>query len=166
MSEPALCAEHRLAAAHRSSGWTRCVTGSRPPGGGVRGPVSRSTSTPPPSPHRPLLLRELLALELDYRLQEGETPRPAEYQHLFPGYGELIAEVFREVPPAEPGPGVPTTSPLGGAPRSASAERVTDDPCAADESPSPWPFASTLGATVMGGSAAPWNPIWSASAGR
>jgi WD40 repeat protein len=40
-----------------------------------------------PEPDRSLLLRELVALELDYRRQAGENPRPEEYHDRFPELG-------------------------------------------------------------------------------
>ncbi len=37
-----------------------------------------------PEPGRAVLLRELIALDMDYRRRAGETPRAQEYQALFP----------------------------------------------------------------------------------
>jgi Tol biopolymer transport system component len=48
-----------------------------------------------PEPERTALLRELLALELDYRRRNGEGPAPEEYQQRFPEHAEVIESVFR-----------------------------------------------------------------------
>jgi serine/threonine protein kinase len=48
-----------------------------------------------PEPDRPLLLRELLAIELAYRRQQGETLALEEYRRRFPGHAELVADVYR-----------------------------------------------------------------------
>src|SRR5262249_17447545 len=39
-----------------------------------------------PEPARPALLRELIALDADYRRRAGEEPRPEDYQARFPGF--------------------------------------------------------------------------------
>src|SRR5215831_14380284 len=49
-----------------------------------------------PEPDRPVLLRELLLLDLDYRGDNGETPAAEEYQQRFPEYAALIAGVFEK----------------------------------------------------------------------
>jgi eukaryotic-like serine/threonine-protein kinase len=46
--------------------------------------------------YRPLLLRHLLGLELDYRGGIGESPVPSEYRCRFPGHGRLIDSLFAE----------------------------------------------------------------------
>jgi WD40 repeat protein/tRNA A-37 threonylcarbamoyl transferase component Bud32 len=46
------------------------------------------------------LLRELLALELLYRVRCDERPTPEDYRHRFPSYTGLVEAVFREVAPA------------------------------------------------------------------
>jgi hypothetical protein len=52
-------------------------------------------------PERLILLRELLALELEYSTKLGEEPTPQEFEDLFPQYQELIREAFDElIPPA------------------------------------------------------------------
>jgi formylglycine-generating enzyme required for sulfatase activity/tRNA A-37 threonylcarbamoyl transferase component Bud32 len=43
-----------------------------------------------PEPGRSELLRELLALELEYRRGRGDTPTPEEYHARFPGHDELV----------------------------------------------------------------------------
>jgi serine/threonine-protein kinase len=58
------------------------------------------------------LLRELLAVELDYRLQRGERPGAAEYQQRFPGCDTAIADALgrpstRTVGPSPPLPPFP-----------------------------------------------------------
>ncbi len=47
-----------------------------------------------PEPALSALLRELLALEVEYRLGGGDTPTPAEYDARFPGHAGLIREVL------------------------------------------------------------------------
>jgi WD40 repeat protein len=51
-----------------------------------------------PEPQRAVLLRELLALELEYRWKSGEAPTPEEYDRQFPEHAELIRQVFTEPP--------------------------------------------------------------------
>jgi hypothetical protein len=46
--------------------------------------------------HRPMLLRHLLGIELDYRGRVAEGPGPSEYQRRFPGLEWLIDSVFAE----------------------------------------------------------------------
>ncbi|MBN2473961.1 MAG: SUMF1/EgtB/PvdO family nonheme iron enzyme [Pirellulales bacterium] len=48
---------------------------------------------------RPVLLHDLLLLELDYRRRRGETPEPSEYQSRFADAGDLIEQVFAEATP-------------------------------------------------------------------
>ena len=45
---------------------------------------------------RPVLLRHLLGLELDYRGGIGESPGPSEYRRRFPGHEGLIDSIFAE----------------------------------------------------------------------
>ena len=45
---------------------------------------------------RSMLLRELLAVELEYRLLSGERPAPAEYVQRFPLHGGIVELTFRE----------------------------------------------------------------------
>ena len=46
-----------------------------------------------PETERPLLLRGLLAVELEHRCQSGETLVVEEYRERFPAQGELVADV-------------------------------------------------------------------------
>jgi eukaryotic-like serine/threonine-protein kinase len=48
---------------------------------------------------RPVLLRHLLDLELDYRGSLGESAGPSEYRRRFPGHEDLIGSVFAEFVP-------------------------------------------------------------------
>jgi hypothetical protein len=64
-------------------------------------------------PERPVLLRELLAVELAYRRREGEAPGRDEYQRRFPDDAELIGHLFATTWGASPDPG---TVPGGGDP--------------------------------------------------
>jgi anti-anti-sigma factor len=50
-----------------------------------------------PGPARGLLMRELLALEIELRSGEPEGPAPEEYRRRFPGHDELIEAVFAQV---------------------------------------------------------------------
>jgi tetratricopeptide (TPR) repeat protein len=68
-----------------------------------------------PEPGRSVLLRELLALDLEYRRGRGEEATPDDYHRQFPEHADLIRDVWRSaVPPAlpelvgrPPGPGTP-----------------------------------------------------------
>ncbi len=53
---------------------------------------------------RPALLRELAALEIDYRKQRGETISADEFYQRFPTYREIIAQIFSSQPAPQPGP--------------------------------------------------------------
>ena len=55
-----------------------------------------------PEPERALLLRELLALELELRSSGGERPEPQEYRQRFPGHVELINRILNETDPSAP----------------------------------------------------------------
>src|SRR4051794_36933152 len=77
---------------------------------------------------RPLLLRELLALEVAYRRRAGERPTEEEYRRRFPGDGTLIRSAFRAALPAAgpalwPGPDGPAGArlPAGGRAREQTA---------------------------------------------
>jgi hypothetical protein len=50
--------------------------------------------TEAPGPARGMLLRELLAVEIELRSGGPEKPTPEEYQRRFPGHDELIAAAF------------------------------------------------------------------------
>jgi hypothetical protein len=60
---------------------------------------------------RPGLLRELLAVELEYRLCRGEHPRIAEYRDRFPADGEVVAAAFAKAPPPALGAGLASGPP-------------------------------------------------------
>jgi WD40 repeat protein/tRNA A-37 threonylcarbamoyl transferase component Bud32 len=49
---------------------------------------------------RPALLRELLAVELELRRRQGETPEPAEYRSRFAPFAPVVEVVFAEGAPA------------------------------------------------------------------
>jgi hypothetical protein len=61
-----------------------------------------------PPPQEGDLLRELLALEVEYRLRRGERPVLADYQRRFPAHAALVAAAFAKpvpsMPPAAEGP--------------------------------------------------------------
>ena len=46
----------------------------------------------------PVLLHELIALEVELRSEGGEHPTPADYHGRFPGLDSIVDEVFRESP--------------------------------------------------------------------
>src|SRR5262245_33518131 len=46
----------------------------------------------------PVLLRELLAVEIEYRSRSGEGATPEEYRQRFPEYTELIQDVLAQAP--------------------------------------------------------------------
>ena len=75
--------------------WTRRATGSRPPGAGDR-PLIEDFLGGTTDSDRPVLLRHLLGLELDYRGGLGESPGPSEYRRRFPGHEGLIDSIFAE----------------------------------------------------------------------
>ena len=50
-----------------------------------------------PEPERPAFLRELLRLELDYRVRDGERPTPAEYRERIPDQAPVIDSVFARI---------------------------------------------------------------------
>jgi formylglycine-generating enzyme required for sulfatase activity len=66
-------------------------------------------------PGRSVLLRELLALELEYRLGSGDTPTPGEYDVRFPGHTELVREVLARALTDGPQVTGPGTVDAGGA---------------------------------------------------
>jgi serine/threonine protein kinase len=55
-----------------------------------------------PEPDRPMLLRELLLLELGFRRERGERPTPEEYQARFPRQGRLVTSAFESARLLEP----------------------------------------------------------------
>src|SRR5271166_6040490 len=57
-----------------------------------------------PAAARANLLRELLALELEYRRQAGESPVVEEYRERFPEHEKLVSVVFDEFRPARTSP--------------------------------------------------------------
>jgi tetratricopeptide (TPR) repeat protein len=67
-----------------------------------------------PEPERSSLLRELMALEIDYRRQAGETPQRQEYHARFPALSTVVDRVFDEPSTlalhsvSEPGTALPT----------------------------------------------------------
>jgi serine/threonine-protein kinase len=67
------------------------------PSGGPR-PAIEAYLGDTAEPQRAALLRELLALELDYRKQRGERPTREEYRSRFPEYGELLETLLDDNP--------------------------------------------------------------------
>jgi eukaryotic-like serine/threonine-protein kinase len=58
-----------------------------------------------PKARRGKLLRELLALEIEYRIRAGDQPSPGEYLPRFPGQTAVVKAVFlKTVPPAPAAP--------------------------------------------------------------
>src|SRR5207247_9438291 len=55
-----------------------------------------------PEPGRPELLRQLLVVEVQYRLRGGERPAPEDYLPRFPGHDGTIAAAFDVVRPTPP----------------------------------------------------------------
>ncbi len=56
------------------------------------------------APLRPALLRELVALDVDYRRRAGETPGPGDYTALFPEHADAVADAFGAEEAAAPPP--------------------------------------------------------------
>jgi serine/threonine-protein kinase len=71
------------------------------------------------APDRPTLLRELLAVELEYRLRQGERPLLAEYRPRFAEYARVVESAFAKPAPTRPAPTRPAApvprGPAGGA---------------------------------------------------
>jgi tetratricopeptide (TPR) repeat protein len=67
-------------------------------GSGSR-PAIKSYLGDTPEPVRSVLLRELLALELEYRWHQGDSPTPEEYYPQLPDQAGVIREIFGEVIP-------------------------------------------------------------------
>src|SRR2546421_2694093 len=65
-----------------------------------------------PSPEQWELLRELLALELLYRHENGEKPELDEYRQRFPPHGELIETAFSEARQVTPKGSQPANQPF------------------------------------------------------
>src|SRR2546429_116724 len=84
---PGPAARERVGAA-----WRR---GAAPPIGEFLGDDS--------APVRSSLLYELVALELELRRAAGDLPDLDEYRLRFPGDGDLVAGVFGETAPGDPG---------------------------------------------------------------
>ncbi len=57
--------------------------------------------TDAPAAEQARLLRELLALELEYRHRNQEWPQPADYLRRFPEWTELVLHVFQAAPPPQ-----------------------------------------------------------------
>jgi len=76
---------------------------------GGRHPAIEDYLAEVPEPERPALLRELLALELELRREEGEVPGRGEYLRRFPEQAEAIDWAFGS------GASGPNTAPPGGA---------------------------------------------------
>ena len=72
-----------------------CTTFERKWRGGVK-PIIEDLLSGSTGFERSALLRELLAVELEYRLLAGECPAPAEYMNRFASQRQLVEFVFRE----------------------------------------------------------------------
>jgi tetratricopeptide (TPR) repeat protein len=79
-------------------------------------------------PERPPLLRELLALDLDYRARLGERPAAEEYVQRLPEYAALVNDCFAAFSAIVPGEPATLTAPTVEKPPG-------PDPAAADEAP-------------------------------
>jgi WD40 repeat protein/tRNA A-37 threonylcarbamoyl transferase component Bud32 len=64
-------------------------------------PVIEAHLSALPEPERPVLLRELIDLELFYRRQQGDVVTTEEYCSRFPDHVETIRDAFLEAPPAD-----------------------------------------------------------------
>src|SRR3954467_5770600 len=70
-----------------------------------------------PEPARSLLLRALLATELERRRGRGERPEPREYRERFAEHIELVEAAFAGMAPAaESGPTQPSSDPVATTP--------------------------------------------------
>jgi serine/threonine protein kinase len=94
------------------------------------------------APHaaRAAALRELIALEVEYRRRAGETPRPDEYETRFGESSEMIASVFRRAP--------------GGAeneaPAASSLDTPNSSPTVVYKEKGPWPAPALPGFEILG----------------
>ena len=70
------------------------ATASRTLGGLASGRVSRATSTPSNGPARTVLFDELLELEVELRLEKGESPTAREYRLRFPDHAGAIDAIL------------------------------------------------------------------------
>jgi tetratricopeptide (TPR) repeat protein len=71
-------------------------------------------------PIRPRLLRELLALELDYRRNQGERPAADAYRTRFPEHAAIVDAVFDQLKPTATTRGSPHSAPRAGASQGAT----------------------------------------------
>jgi eukaryotic-like serine/threonine-protein kinase len=97
-----------------------------------------------PAAARPDLLRELLALELAYRLRQGETPTPDEYCRRFPEHAEPIHATFSEIAPERAGP------PAGGPSRTPLPDQLASTLLPGGPRPFPGPAPAVPGYEILG----------------
>jgi hypothetical protein len=57
---------------------------------GRRTPIEREVEEVPAGPERDELVRELVAIEVELRRRQGESPTPDEYLGRFPGVSETL----------------------------------------------------------------------------
>jgi serine/threonine protein kinase len=82
--------------------------GGAAPGGAQRRPLIEDYLAHASQPERLEQLRQLLGLEIEFRLESGEKPTVDEYLARFPGHSEAIRAIFQGVLAREEGP-----SPIG-----------------------------------------------------
>src|SRR5262245_60262341 len=81
-----------------------------------------------PEPERPVLLRELLALEVEYRRKSGEGVTPEEYCHQFAEYTDLIWDILGRTQSCDPGGATPAPVAKIAVPATATETPVPGDP--------------------------------------
>src|SRR5262249_54406981 len=80
-----------------------------------------------PEPERPVLLRELLALEVEYRRKSGEGVTPEEYCRQFAEYTELIWDILGRPQSCAPDSATPVAARSVAIPKAASDTLVHGD---------------------------------------
>jgi serine/threonine protein kinase/Tfp pilus assembly protein PilF len=98
-------------------------------------------------PERAILLRELLALELEYSTKQGEGPTPQEFEHLFPQHQEIIRQAFDDL--LSPTPRVSSVN------DEAHHERLEKRTAPQADTPLSATYPTTPGLALDGG-----TPVW------
>jgi serine/threonine protein kinase/Tfp pilus assembly protein PilF len=114
-----------------------------------------------PAADRPVLLRELLGLDLAYRYRSGDVPTPLDYCRQLPEYAELICAAFGEAATASLAPASPGAAETGGPGRDARRQTGTGGgPSPAPDDADGLSMAPTLEAPGPGR-----DPAWPAVTG-
>jgi serine/threonine-protein kinase len=105
-------------------------------------------------PERSELLRELLALELEYRRHQGEKPTLQEYQQRFPNHAKLVNAAFQEKAKSPSSRAQQAISSVPSRGSSGTVDRVPSTPAVRGSSPLPnlpgYEIQGELGRGAMG----------------